>query len=178
MDHDGRVKAWLNANLSKCHPVGATFAEEIGNYRKNDRLEAQMVDEIIRIIDQNTTSEMDPDISFEEYISRKYPPQTIGFLVAKQEVSNYADQYKVEIPHYFESVIGIFDGYHHTDDLSPHLSRQDTPHRFTNKTNLPNQHHGEGSQASFAPDQSEFNFSESFKVQHQTKKVSSGELGK
>lgn len=55
MDHDGRVKVWLNPDLSKCHAIGSNFSDEVGNYRKNDKLEAQMVYEIINIIEMNTT---------------------------------------------------------------------------------------------------------------------------
>ena len=38
MDRDGRVKVWLNSDLSKCHATGSAFSDEVGNYRKNDRL--------------------------------------------------------------------------------------------------------------------------------------------
>lgn len=45
MDRDGRVKAWLNPDLSRCLP-GAPSE----NARKDDSLEARMVDEIVRMV--------------------------------------------------------------------------------------------------------------------------------
>lgn len=35
----------------------------------------------------------------------------LSFKQAKQEISNYAEKYNVEIPNFFESVIGIFDDH-------------------------------------------------------------------
>lgn len=56
MDKDGRVKVWLNPDLSKCHPMGSPFGDPSHNH-KSERLETQMVDEIISIIETNTCHE-------------------------------------------------------------------------------------------------------------------------
>lgn len=33
IDRDGRVKVWLNSDLSKCHTVGSYFSDETSNFQ-------------------------------------------------------------------------------------------------------------------------------------------------
>jgi hypothetical protein len=35
MDKDGKVKVWLNPDLSKCYTFGGNFSDEVNNYRKS-----------------------------------------------------------------------------------------------------------------------------------------------
>jgi hypothetical protein len=52
MDRDGRVKAWLHADLSRCLPAGCL--PEQTAHRREEALEARMVDEIVQMVEENT----------------------------------------------------------------------------------------------------------------------------
>lgn len=53
MDKDGRVKTWLHSDLSRCHPSGRSL-DELHGYRKEEALETKMVDEIVKMVEENT----------------------------------------------------------------------------------------------------------------------------
>ena len=72
-------------------------------------------------------------------------------MEAKQELIKYAQVYDADIPNYFESVIGIFDG--NNTELSQHLSRHDTPLRVHGRLE-PDGQFDAASQPSFNPEQS------------------------
>lgn len=91
-------------------------------------------------------------MGFSQFLNKQHPVQTLGFMEAKQELIKYAQAYDADIPNYFESVIGIFDG--NNTDASPYLSRQDTPFRGHGRLEPENQFDA-ASQPSFNPEQSE-----------------------
>lgn len=102
MDKDGRVKVWLNSDLSKCftsQPKDCHSAE----------FEEKMVDEVVRLVEENTTESIEADMTVTAFLRMRNKNKGLGFKQAKQEVSKYAEKYGVEIPNFFESVIGIFD---------------------------------------------------------------------
>jgi hypothetical protein len=68
-----------------------------------------MVDEIVRIIEENTAKDIEPDLSVSDFIRCNHKGKPLNFKLIKQEIINYAQNYDAEIPNYFESVIGIFD---------------------------------------------------------------------
>lgn len=109
MDRDGQVKVWLNPDLSKSHPYGLTYSDEASSNRQTDRLEEQMVNEIVKIVELNTVDDIDATMTFEEYLKEVHKGRGLDFQIAKQELLNYATQEQTEIPNYFESVIGIFE---------------------------------------------------------------------
>jgi hypothetical protein len=56
MDKDGKVKVWLNSDLSKCWPVyRASQDPESENRSAAD--EHRMVEEILRLVEENSTDE-------------------------------------------------------------------------------------------------------------------------
>ena len=115
MDKDGRVKVWLHPELSQCHPSGRSL-DEINGYRREDMLEAKMVDEIVRLIEDNTSQDVEPGMSVMDFIRHNHKGKGLSFKTIKQEIINYAQKYDAEIPNYFESVIGIFDEEEGTDN--------------------------------------------------------------
>lgn len=68
-----------------------------------------MVDEIVKMIEENTTEEIEAEMGVSDYIRMKHKGKGLGFKKCKEEIINYAQKYQVNIPNYFESVIGIFD---------------------------------------------------------------------
>lgn len=68
-----------------------------------------MVDEIVRLIEDNTSQDVEPGMSVLDYIRQNHKGKGLSFKMIKQEIINYAQRYDAEIPNYFESVIGIFD---------------------------------------------------------------------
>lgn len=105
MDKDGRVKAWLNADLSRCTTVGE---ERESKNRVKDRGEERMVEEIIQMVEANTAEDTGVGMTVTNFIKLNYRGKGLTFKQAKQEILHYADRYQAEIPNYFESVIGIF----------------------------------------------------------------------
>lgn len=123
MDREGRVKVWLNPDLSKCHSFGSSFTDDLTNLRQSERLEEQMVSEIIAVIEANTTEEIEPSMTFSDFLRHAYKGRGISFRQAKQELIKYAKKYETDIPNFFESVIGIFDEA---------TENQSNPHTHTN----------------------------------------------
>jgi hypothetical protein len=107
MDRDGRVKAWLHPDLSRCLPAGS-LPDQAGA-RREEGLEARMVEEVVKMVEENTARDHEPGVSVAEYMRRNQRGRGIGFQQAKQEVVAYAEEFHAEIPNYFESVVGIFD---------------------------------------------------------------------
>jgi hypothetical protein len=107
MDRDGRVKAWLHPDLSKCLPVGCAPGED--GLRREEALEGRMVEEIVRMVEENTARDGDQGVTVTEYMRRNQRGRGMTFKQAKLEVVSYAEEFQTEIPNYFESVVGIFD---------------------------------------------------------------------
>jgi hypothetical protein len=71
----------------------------------------------VKIIETNTTEDIEPDETFTEFIWHYHKSKGLGFKLMKQEVINYAQKYNTDIPNYFDSVIGIFDEAQENDEL-------------------------------------------------------------
>lgn len=102
MDKDGRVKVWMNSDLSKC------FTSEPKDCRSVE-LEEKMVEEVVALVESNTTESIEADMTVSAFLRMRNRNKGLSFKQAKQEISKYAERYNVEIPNFFESVIGIFD---------------------------------------------------------------------
>lgn len=75
-----------------------------------------MVDEIVRLVEENTSQDVEPGMSVLDFIRHNHKGKALSFKLIKQEIINYAQKYDAEIPNYFESVIGIFDEEHSDND--------------------------------------------------------------
>lgn len=64
VDNDGNVKVWVNTNLAR------NFPESEGNLGVKSKSESDMVEDLVRIVDNNTDSEMEPSPNFKEYFDR------------------------------------------------------------------------------------------------------------
>lgn len=102
MDKDGRVKVWLNSDLSMC------YTGEEKDCRSAE-LEEKMVEEVVALVERNTTESIEADMTVTAFLRLRNRNKGVSFKQAKQEISNYAEKYSVVIPNFFESVIGIFD---------------------------------------------------------------------
>lgn len=64
--------------------------------------------EIIEMVEKNTAEEIEANMTFTQHLRMIYKDRKIGFKQAKQEIIAYARKNEVEIPNYFESVMGMF----------------------------------------------------------------------
>ena len=64
--------------------------------------------EIIEMVEKNTAEEIEANMTFTQHLRMTYKDRKIGFKQAKQEIIAYARKNEVEIPNYFESVMGMF----------------------------------------------------------------------
>lgn len=74
----------------------------------------------MKIIETNTTDDIEPSETFTEFIWHNHKSKGLGFKFMKQEVINYAQKHNTDIPNYFDSVIGIFDEAQENDEASAH----------------------------------------------------------
>ena len=86
-----------------------------------------MVNEVINMIETNTSDEIDPELSFSQYVRRQHAGEGVDFLSAKQAVVDYAHDHQTDIPNYFESVIDICLDKHQTEEISQNNDAAPSP---------------------------------------------------
>lgn len=72
MDKDGRVKVWLSSDLAKC------FTGE-GKERRSVEFEEKMVDEVVRLVEENTTEGIEADMTLTAYLRMRNRSKGLGF---------------------------------------------------------------------------------------------------
>ena len=77
--------------------------------------EEQMVEEVIRMIEKNTTEEIQVDMTFSQYLWKVGKNKKVGFKQGKQEIINYAKKYNTQIPNYFESIMMLIQDKHQSE---------------------------------------------------------------
>lgn len=60
-----------------------------------------MVDEIIRIVEENTTEDIEASMTVTDFIRQNHKGKGLNFKSAKQEIITYAENYNADIPNFF-----------------------------------------------------------------------------
>jgi hypothetical protein len=107
IDRDGKVKVWLNPDLSRGSSID--HDQEVSSDERNIQIEEKMVEEVIKLVENNSADEPELEMSFYEYFKRNHKNSRASFREAKVSIYNYAKRYGIDIPHYFESVINLLE---------------------------------------------------------------------
>lgn len=91
------------------------FADDINILNTSLMFQEQMVDEIIQMIERNTSEEIEASMTFTQHLWKNYKGKKLTFKQAKQEIIVYAKKNSTLIPNYFESIMSLIEDHPDSD---------------------------------------------------------------
>jgi hypothetical protein len=116
---EGKVKVWMNPNLSKHHPNYEPGASSINAHSiEVQGSQTEMLKNLINLIEENTDSmSSDHHVHFSEYLREKGIIDRLSFYKAIDEFHLYIETYRLTVNNSMKSIFSLF----HSEAEHSHL---------------------------------------------------------
>lgn len=105
----GKVRVWMNPNLSKHHPnYSSTVASSNVHSIEVQGSQSDMLRNLINVIEENTDSMADCPIHFREYLIEKGIIDRLSFYRAIDEFHLYVETYRLTVNPFMKSIYELF----------------------------------------------------------------------